>query len=477
MQRRARQRNHAVAAVRISALCGIDTVYEFQILARTVYMFFTLVFRFESIRQSPARLAGTALATKQTCEMRAATLLSLLFALFGLESSAAAQFEQGAVCNTSHGKLAENVLADRHLVITEFEYPPFGIRNASVDGNAAWSGLDIELVELMARRLRFTYTIVDGAKRTNESWDDALERAQLSSDLVMSWWSPTTARLQQYLMLSGYVDISLYTAVRPPEQVTPSFTQVVFSFLTPFDLSAWLAIIVTVALGGAAMLLLETSNRPLCEPSVRKNGRHVVYHHYKGILWSDHVSPASTKGCICVVAFAFLGIVIRSLYLSRLASNMTLQGQLVHQVTGIQDLLVQQQPACIGQSMTQVRTLYPFLFEQYPALQYEEFSSREAAASGLLDGQCGAYILSLQHFRILKLKTASCWLHLVGGPIEQLVGGPATNLESPCVARAVNLMMHELTIDGNLSRLLDQYFPPAACPAPSAADAQGQSVG
>ena len=70
-------------------------------------------------------------------------------------------------------------LRGKHLTITGYHYPPALKYDASsqATGNAKWSGFDIKLLELVAGRLGFNYTIVhrEGPKRnSSETWTQKL---------------------------------------------------------------------------------------------------------------------------------------------------------------------------------------------------------------------------------------------------------------------------------------------------------------
>ena len=73
-------------------------------------------------------------------------------------AGASASFDIGQICSdvdVSGWPAASTMLAGKHLVLGEAgEWPPFAARDAS--SASGWSGLDIELIALVAKRLGFT---------------------------------------------------------------------------------------------------------------------------------------------------------------------------------------------------------------------------------------------------------------------------------------------------------------------------------
>ena len=66
----------------------------------------------------------------------------------------------GAVCLGADINLpASQLLRGRHLEIDEMEWAPFAMKNASTP--LGWSGLDMDLLELLAVKLGFNYSIRD----------------------------------------------------------------------------------------------------------------------------------------------------------------------------------------------------------------------------------------------------------------------------------------------------------------------------
>ena len=168
-----------------------------------------------------------------------------------------------------------------HLTLGEVQWAPYAIFNASAP--KGWSGFDIDLINLVAARLNFTYDIVNLERGPTtcpsescflgddvpplESWDDVLRRGSIETDLILSWWTDSSARREFLGMLTGHIDDSAIMVVRTELDtwtwniLGPEFWTAVseksLAFLRPFTYSLWLTIIAMICIGGFADYLLE----------------------------------------------------------------------------------------------------------------------------------------------------------------------------------------------------------------------------
>lgn len=84
------------------------------------------------------------------------------------------------------GVKALDQLAGQHLLACGFHWPPSLVHTQTADGGVEWSGFDVDLLNYVAARLRFNYTIVAKEKMANELWDDALTRVVDECDVVLT---------------------------------------------------------------------------------------------------------------------------------------------------------------------------------------------------------------------------------------------------------------------------------------------------
>ena len=94
---------------------------------------------------------------------------------------------------------------------------------------------------------------------TNETWTSVLERAVITSDLVLSWWDKVDGRLNNpgILFLEPNVDLSHKLVTFKPTKGVPTLSDKWFTFLQPFDSSLWFATLVAIMLGGIFLYLVE----------------------------------------------------------------------------------------------------------------------------------------------------------------------------------------------------------------------------
>ena len=87
-----------------------------------------------------------------------------------------------AVCNFN--ATIENRLQGSVLTFAELDWAPFGIQDKTKTGNDQWSGVNKELIQLLANRLGFTYNIIPASPQSpsvGQSW------TQLAEQLVQTW--------------------------------------------------------------------------------------------------------------------------------------------------------------------------------------------------------------------------------------------------------------------------------------------------
>ena len=91
--------------------------------------------------------------------------LLLLAPCGATEASDAGAFSPAAICAdvepcaVGNSACVEHMLVGKHLRVFGVEYSPFGIYDSTQEGRAAWSGFDFEVLDSLASRLGFTYTV------------------------------------------------------------------------------------------------------------------------------------------------------------------------------------------------------------------------------------------------------------------------------------------------------------------------------
>ena len=134
--------------------------------------------------------------------------------VLGGASTAAGQFEPGAICGGS----PTTPLSGKHLRVATIDgWPPFSkyTTDGTVGVSTDVSGWDVDLIELVAKRLNFTYDLVIDPQG-DEKFTPYAYRLADNYDLVLSWWTFSLERANRVRMLRGHVDTNFYLATRPP---------------------------------------------------------------------------------------------------------------------------------------------------------------------------------------------------------------------------------------------------------------------
>ena len=155
---------------------------------------------------------------------------------------------------------AESLLRGHHLTTLDYAWPLFATKNASAP--SGWSGLDIEILDKLSSRLGFTYDVKEMTTLSGESWGAMLERMTLEADLVLSYWSPTSSRMNSsaFSFLYPHIDYSGVLVVRPVGASTAGFGSKLRTFFQPFSYALWASLIGLVLFSGMTDWLLEREN-------------------------------------------------------------------------------------------------------------------------------------------------------------------------------------------------------------------------
>lgn len=150
---------------------------------------------------------------------------------------------------------AEFMLEGKHLEVLDYEWPGFAAKDATAPHG--WVGFDVDLLSAIATRLGFTFTIREMAQRTGESWSDMLTRSVSSSDLILSYWGRSPAKINTMAMLAGHIDYSSVLVVKRTTQHEEPLLDRVLKFALPFSLEAWLTVVLLIVCSGVVDYLLE----------------------------------------------------------------------------------------------------------------------------------------------------------------------------------------------------------------------------
>lgn len=181
-------------------------------------------------------------------------------------------FTEGEVCSgLSLTTNSSHLLRGRHLVVNDIVWPPFGEYD-TVDHR--WSGLDVDLLKLVAQTLNFTYTLGPPIRQpVNQTWAAYATELPSQGDLLLSWWTQLASRQDVVSLLYGHVDVDWVLLVPKPKLVEPSFLETTFTFMEPFTTDLWLLIIGVTIVSSAMLYIVEEYNSTPHEDYAEAEGR------------------------------------------------------------------------------------------------------------------------------------------------------------------------------------------------------------
>ena len=379
-----------------------------------------------------------------------------------------------APCPLTNASCVEHMLDGKHLYVLGVDYPPFGVHDATQEGRAAWSGFDFDVLDRLAARLGFTYTVLRFTVDAGETWSDALARQANAADLVLSWWAHSAARRNTLYLLNGHIDTSLYLATVPPDSDKKDFHEQLLTFMAPFHWTAWVGIVVTVLIGVCMTYLLERPEAaPGCSDARTRLGRRrlrdhhlsrdglvgVAYTSFKALLWGEHPDPHTDLGALANLGFGFFCLVLIASYTANLAAFMTTQAEAVLSVHSVDDLTINSWGACMKASTYDL--VSDGLRSRYPRLAIELLDSHARAADTMKEQRtsCKAAIMADSTIEEMVATQEYCWLNKVGSVLYRSEGGFVSNLRASCVVQAVELGLSELQESGVLEALHAAWLP------------------
>lgn len=234
-------------------------------------------------------------------------------------------------------------------------------------------------------------------------------------------------------------------------------------FAAPFEQHVWIAIIVTVLLSSAVMVLIESLEN-------RRQGRkmHSWFsdHLYQTSLGFSqqfvYASPKSGAGRVFLASFAFWAMLIGATYTANLAS-LLVENALASPVTSVKGAMEAKLTICIHEgsaSQTIMETLYP-AFKEYPNL--EKTSNTKDMYERLNAGKCEILVGTRQEFEIFRVQEKfGCNLVQAG---EELHSGSASfaiefdplSCDS-VLAYVLNIHLNEMSVDGNMTKFWNDYL-------------------
>eukprot|EP00931_Biecheleriopsis_adriatica_P087282 TRINITY_DN6177_c0_g1_i2.p1 TRINITY_DN6177_c0_g1~~TRINITY_DN6177_c0_g1_i2.p1 ORF type:complete len:555 (-),score=100.49 TRINITY_DN6177_c0_g1_i2:330-1856(-) len=371
------------------------------------------------------------------------------------------------------------MLQGQHLVVVEPRWEPFGIPDANA--THGWSGFDIDLLDLVAKRLNFSFEIheMEFAPEDDGSWTSLLFRSLKTADLALSYWIKSPERMNHVMMSGGHVDTSTVLIGRLDYKENGSVLENLTRFLDPFALELWLALFCLVIISGFVDFVTENSHvgramdshveghgikraTRMLTVAANKYGNSFgesMYEYVAGALWGGWDAPKNKTSSFFQVSIAFIMLIAVSCYTANLAAFITLGAKPTLSVSSLRIMLADSQPACVishWPMLSAFRELNPMLYlDVHPTVA--DVRDKLASKQG-----CDAVITQGDNLRMWKLNSDFCRLQKVETLSSQLAGW-ATVRDNWCVHQAVDWAVETLKLEGQIERLNLKWLKPALC--------------
>ena len=308
---------------------------------------------------------------------------ALVVALAASMGNAGASFDPAAICtDVDKYTPASQMLVGKHLILGESgEWAPFAFRDSST--STGWNGLDMELLELVAAKLQFTYEVHDVAFLEDEGWDDFIQRTMATdaatTHMMLQYWLVKPSRLDSFNILRTHVNVSpvLVARLQPGEELP--LVEQLSKFMRPYSSALWASLLGMVLLSGVVDFLLER----------KKAGARFgesIYEYTAGALWGGWHSPRSNMSAVYQVVISFILLVSVAAYTAQLAAFLTVSAAPEESVKNMRGLIYDEKPACIA-SDSPMREVFTTLWPQLKMnLDYGESDILDQLAVGGSDG-------------------------------------------------------------------------------------------
>ncbi|CAL1163889.1 unnamed protein product, partial [Cladocopium goreaui] len=228
----------------------------------------------------------------------------------------------------ANGSLSmEDGLKGAHLQIATGMWNPTFLRQ----NGGKFEGLEIDLLDELARRAGFTYELTFPNTTAVESWTVWLQETMAVADMVTySYWTITPERMSLGAYSPyGFLDAGLVMITIPPEVKNFALNEV-FSFLAPFSPAVWISFIGLTILTGLAFQCLEASKNTddyPDGPSRLWNGPISIVKSVGHVTGAAGFRPKTWAGKILVTSWTWSVLLILSAYAANLASFLVIKAE------------------------------------------------------------------------------------------------------------------------------------------------------
>ncbi|KAL3878269.1 hypothetical protein ACJMK2_030634 [Sinanodonta woodiana] len=248
-------------------------------------------------------------------------------------------------------------------IVTSIQAEPFLMVKQTKKGgkpyldNDRYEGYCVDMTYEVAKFIGFDYRIelvhdnMFGKKMENGSWNGMIgELLDNKADLAVAPLTITMEREKEVHFSKPFMNVGISIMIKKPEKKKPG----VFSFMQPFTLELWLAIVISYFVVGAVVFLVCRISHEEWQRPMRFGQQRFNIFTLPNSLWftmgslmlqgSDDTCPRSTSGRIVGGAWWSVVLICISSYTANLAAFLTIE-KLLTPIESADDLVKQSEIA------------------------------------------------------------------------------------------------------------------------------------
>jgi len=393
--------------------------------------------------------------------------------------------QRAYLCDRVHAITNGSISVDRglqgiHLHIGSGIYDTRFLR---INDLNQYEGLEIDLLDELARHAGFTYSIViHDWTNLNISYRQALrQRKEMQDMITFAYWFITPSRMAMGAYSPyGFLDSMLFATVIPPEKAKFSFDEI-FSFLTPFSPMVWISFIGSMVGTGLMYRCLEGAANDEDYPDGPKgalNCRYLmdsIFKSFGHITGASGFSPKTWPGKILLISWTWCVVLILSAYTANLASFLVVKAENSVGFTNLKTAVTQGKTVSVQQGTPLESWFIGYIEKNRP--DYKHMQSvpllPEDRAMMLLREQSDAAIFPQFEVDILKQLPSvnpRCEMKTIGDPLLNIQAGwmvtnDAKEYCTNLVRDALAVWFLRMDLNGTLQSLVSKHLTPVVtCP-------------
>eukprot|EP00435_Cladocopium_sp_Y103_P046194 s1236_g13.t1 len=366
----------------------------------------------------------------------------------------------------ANGSLAmKDGLKGAHLQIATGMWDPAFLRQ----NGGKFEGLEIDLLDELARRAGFTYDLTFPNTTAVESWTAWLKENLAAADMVtFAHWTITPERMAFGAYSPyGFLDAGFMMVVMPPEVKNFTLNEV-FSFLAPFTPGVWISFIGLTVLTGLAFQCLEASKNIDDYPdgsSRLRNSPSSILKSAGHVTGAGGFKPKTFAGKILVTSWTWSVLLILSAYTANLASFLVAKAEQSAGFASAKQAVALEKTFVLSMGAPD-EEWFSSKFPNYPNLISENGLLSKGTA--LLEGKADVAILPRFEYDQAKQMAdlnPRCTMKTVGEPLISFQSGWMVGIDDATMCTVVvrdvlTLWFLHLDLDGMLGYIINKALTP-----------------